>query len=251
MVAVEVHDLTFAMGLYLLYFLLKQGKVKHRAVMLLTTGFFFCAGLKRIAVVALVVAFLLISVSKLLPENARALYLKLGSAAVMLAAVFYIWAIKNGLYTVFAEKFNINTMGRIKMHDFIDSYYAFSPAFLGYGLGYISKLLLSGAAKSVGIFMGIHNDLLRLYIETGFWGYLGWLAMLWLYKPWYFLKKRGFEKTVIALGLGLYCFLTYLTDNTYYYFYTNLAAFTLVLSCEYDREQVDNEGAENGYGEGL
>lgn len=240
MVDIEVHDLTFAIGLYLLHFLLKRGKVKYRGIMLLTTGFFFCAGLKRIAVGALVVALLVVLVQRVLPENGKRLYLMAGGFAIVICSVFYIWAIKNGLYTVLAEKFKINTMGRIQMNDFIDSYYTFSPSFLGYGLGYVSELLLSGAASRIGIFLGIHNDLLRIYIETGFWGYLGWLVVLWLYKTWYFIKKRGIETAALVFGLGIYCFFTYLTDNTYYYFYTNLAAFTLGLSYVHDIA-LDNE----------
>lgn len=238
MVLAEVNDLTFAIGLYLLFFLVKKSNVKHRGMLIILAGLFFTVGLKRIAVVAIAVAVLFSVFSRVFSEENAVRYLRVMGAFFIIFAIVYIPFVKFGIYNRIAELWGINTMGRTDINDMIDAYYSFSPSFKGYGLGFISRLLESMKDASVG---AIHNDYLRIYIETGFFGYLLWLWSIWGFGVNNFCKKRSYEMGMIYFAIFTYCFVTYLTDNTYFYFYTNVATFTLALSCEYEEITTGKE----------
>ena len=240
MKAIEINDLTFAIGVYLLYFLLKEAKVKGRVWLILLTGLFFSTGLKRIAAAALLVSFVVGVIAKIFPEKEGKRMLKIFGYIVIISGIAYIGFVRFGLYELL-EIWEIDTKGRNLLHDFIYDYYKISPFFMGHGLGYVSRLLLSGEADKYGVFYALHNDYLRMYIEVGFWGYLAWLWFSWGHRISYFCKKRSFHMVCMTAMLFGYCFITYLTDNTYYYFYTNLAVFTLVLS--YEAEYQETEAA--------
>ena len=42
-------------------------------------------------------------------------------------------------------------------------------------------------------------------------------------------KHGGQKAGVLALAYFIYCMITYATDNTLYYYYTNLSAFILMM----------------------
>ena len=229
---VELNDLTYAIGLVLLYFLLQREKVKYRFPCILLSGFLFSTGLKRIGVAAVAGAVILTVLCGVFSENVGKKMMRIIAFAMIVFGIGYIAFITFGFYNEIAEILQIDTKGRNEINDFIDGYYLFSPLFLGYGLGYVSRLLGSGAAERYGAFLALHNDYLRMYVEVGFWGYLVWLWTSWGTRISWFCRKREFGTAIIAFAVTAYCFITYLTDNTCYYFYTNLVAFTLILSCE-------------------
>lgn len=241
----EVHDLTFAIGLYLLYFLLKREKVRFRAGLILITAVFFTVGLKRIAVAALLGSLILTAVLRLFPEEIRKKVIQIVGYLVIVCAVSYIVIVKLGLYERAAEYWNIHTKGRLRLNHLIDPYYSLSPLFGGQGLGFVSRFFTSPEMLEYSKAGALHNDYLRMYIEIGFWGYLAWLWVSWGYKLYFFCTKRGSRAAAMVFAVFSYCFITYLTDNTYYYFYTNLAAFSLILSCEFE-ERPKTEGKKGG-----
>ena len=241
MVTVEINDLTYAMGIYLLYFLLRKNNVKYRVFLILLLGLFFSIGLKRIAVIAVAIATVLTAFSKVFSKKNGTRYFRLMGVLCIFLSVLYIAMVKFGIYNKLAELWKINTMGRTDLNNWIDTYYKFSPAFIGYGLGFVSRLLESMDGVSVG---AIHNDYLRIYIETGFWGFLLWLWSIWSYGITSFCRRRSFQMARIVFAVFIYCFVTYLTDNTYFYFYTNVATFTIILSCEYKSVEEMKEECE-------
>ena len=71
---------------------------------------------------------------------------------------------------------------------------------------------------------GLHNDVLKMYIECGFIGSLIWLTYNWLYVPINIFKKVGKKQATLYIALTIFAFITYLTDNTENYF-----AFQVIL----------------------
>lgn len=238
MVSLEINDTTFAMGLFVVYFLVREGKVKGRFWLILMSLFFFTVGLKRSAAIGVGLALLVVLFARCLGEANRRRLLQVMSWGAAIAGFAYIFIVKYGIFDILAEKLNINTMGRSSMLHFIDSYYAVSPTFRGYGLGYVVELLLSGAASEYGNFTRLHNDFIMMYIELGFWGYLLWLGSYWIGRIRYLCKNRSIQCALMAFACLLYCYVTHLTDNTYAYFDTNVALFTVILSCSIGQEKA-------------
>ncbi len=234
MQGLEIHDLTFAIGLCLLYFLLKSGKVPRRVPCIAVALIFFTTGLKRIAVAAVLCALLVSWILKAMPEKGARQVIRILGYVLIAVAILYIAAVKFGLYEAVVEYFGIDTKGRVELNHYIDSYYSFSPLFGGEGLGFVSRFFGTEEMLRRTPAGALHNDFLRMYVEIGFCGYLIWLWLFLGYRFRYFCKKCCFDVVLIAFATCLYCYVTYLTDNTYYYFYTNMAAFTLILSCEYE-----------------
>ena len=229
---IEGNEVCFAFGIYLIYYLVKKGKVKHRFSFAVLSAFCLCAGFKRIVVIGAAVSFSLTFLLGMLPEKIRIRILSILKYVFIIGLIAYIAVVKFGIFNALAELWNIDTKGRTGLNDFIDSYYTFSPLFVGYGLGYIARLLES--VTSLGGAVAVHNDYLRLFIEAGFWGYLVWLWCFWGYRTSYFTKNRNKQVYLVFFALSLYCATTYLTDNTCFYLYTNISFFTLILSCSSD-----------------
>ena len=92
----EINDLTFAFGPFLLYVLLNGKEVRHPLLWLLVSSFLFLAGLKRIAIPAVGLGFITAVIVRLLPEKAsRQTALCIG-VGMMAASFLYIVAIKIG-----------------------------------------------------------------------------------------------------------------------------------------------------------
>ncbi|MBQ7000672.1 MAG: O-antigen ligase family protein [Oscillospiraceae bacterium] len=239
MVAVEVNDLTFAIGLYLLYYLIKNRPVPHRGWYLLAACFFFAVGLKRIALAGIAVALVVVLLCRFFKEDSRKRLLQFLSLGLIGFALLYILAIKTGVYEYLAQRYNIDTMGRITLIHLIDEYYSFSPLFKGFGLGYTVEWLASEEIQKLTQIRRLHNIFLELYVELGFWGYLVWLFSNFFFRVRHFCRKRGAQCALMTFSALLYCYFTYLTDNTYSYFYLNTALFTVILSCA--AEFIDQE----------
>ena len=228
---VELNEICYAFGLYLVFLLIKKGPIKHRLFLVMMTLFLSSVGLKRIVIAALAASLFLTIFCRLMPGQMSARTVNIFKVILMLFSWAYVVSVKTGLFNDLAAYFDIDTMGRVDINEFIDSYYKISPLFGGYGLGYIVRLLQSGAFRANRWLEALHNDLLRIYIEVGFWGFFAWVYSFWGYRLSYFTKNRSKETLLIAFACILYCFITYLTDNSCFYFYTNIAAFTLILSC--------------------
>lgn len=232
----ELTDLTFAIGLYLLYYLTKRGKLKFRIPIILVLLFLFLAGLKRIALGAIVLGVIIALLGRIMPKEIGQKIFAILGYAIIIFAVIYIVAIKSNFFNLMVDILDIDTKGRNEIYEFLDGYYQFSPLFHGYGVGYGSRLLETEAPLSIRRALGFHNDYLRTYVEIGFFGYLAWLWLSWRFKISHFFKKRGYQAGVMIFVIYTYCFCTYMTDNNFYYFYTNLVTFTLALACSYGED---------------
>ncbi len=136
------------------------------------------------------------------------------------------------------EKLGINTMGRMAMFANLEPYYDISITYMGKGTGFERFVdWASGVEYQVPLrtLMPIHNDFLRMYMNIGFAGYWIWIISFLMVRLHYWFRRAGKEAGCLFLGISIYCFVLYATDNTIYYPYTMIACAILPMSCCLDR----------------
>ena len=108
-------------------------------------------------------------------------------------------------------QYNINFMSRLEWYLSIGDVFSFSPLYVGRGWGSLSLII-----EDISV-VGIHSDVLRMFVDAGFVGFIVWLIYYFKYIPSYYLKKPGIAYRVYVIFM-IYAIITYLTDNTLNYF---------------------------------
>lgn len=226
MVEIEIHDITFAFGFFVIYFIFFAPKGAERWICTALAIVFFIIGWKRIAVAALAVVLVFGFIIGYVPSRnrIRAMYL-ICLGAVGLGFGYVVFT-KYNVLEIISRNFNINLMGRDVIYDYISDYYQISVAFLGYGFEYTTVLLRDIVSKNPFIHIDVemlHNNILTMYIELGFIGFWAWIIYTWFVQFRYILKRGGEKAAMLFMMCEIYIFMTYTTDNTLYYFWTSLA----------------------------
>ena len=123
MEALEINDLTFAFGPFLIYLLLRRKEVSHWSLWMLASSLLFVIGLKRTAILAVILSVLVVWIVQLLPEKAArqtALVIGLG---MLFVSFMYIVGIRYGLFQYLEAHFGIDTKGRVAMFMNLEPYY--------------------------------------------------------------------------------------------------------------------------------
>lgn len=215
-VQAEIHELAFCLGAYLTYMLYKPKKSVAFVILLLLSLFCFLSALKRIAVIAIVIAlafgYVLKFIAKYSPKTATRL-ITLLCILLFFVLLGYI-ALIEGDFFALLEKAGIHTSGRVGIYDAVDDFYEFSPSFLGNGIGFMAYQLTK--AMDVGV-ASVHNDFLQFFIDLGFWGYIIWLVAMTLVRIWYFGRKGNVDNAILTFVLMVYLIISSATDNTMNY----------------------------------
>lgn len=230
----EVHDLTFGFGLMIFYYLLFEKGWKRVTHFLLAAGFFFL-GLKRIALIGIAGVILFHLLVTRLSAKGKNLVLHSVSVFAILACFFYVFFIHSGLFAWTVNTLGIDTMGREGLYAAFTDLYSFSPAFRGYGIGWVTRYISIMTEEGIGVFGthsfgGMHNDIVTMYIELGFWGFAFWIWYSWQGKLVWCQKEHGTKTAYLLLYCTIYAFVTYATDNTAFYCYINTVFMLLPIS---------------------
>ncbi len=237
MTKLEINDLTFAFGPFILYLLLNRKEVSHSFLWMLVVALLFVLGLKRIAIPAILLGFLVAFILRLLPEKASrqtALCLAVG---MMLVSFLYIAGIRLGLFEYLETALQIDTKGRLGMFTNLEPYYDINFTFMGRGIGFERYVdWQTGAVFQTPqrTIMQIHNDFLRMYLNMGFVGYWIWLWCFLIVRLRYWFRQGGKNAGCLFLSICIYCFVLYATDNTIYYPYTMIACALVPMSYHMD-----------------
>lgn len=227
MKSIEIHDLTFAFGIIFLYALIRKG-LEGRIRILILSGIFSVTGLKRIAVAGIVLGYAIYEILLRIKKYKKYVYIMCG--VIIVASFAYLCAVHYGLYD-FLELKGLNTKGRNLIYGHINTLFEITPGFMGNGLGFSSKSWdLPFYSK---LFQdAYHNEFLKMYVEMGFWGYFVWIFLHLPFRIWFFIRVRGQACGLMYLATAIYCYITYATDNTYYYYYLNFAVFLIAFGGE-------------------
>lgn len=237
MMQMEVHDLTFAFGPFLIYLLLNWKEAPHPLLWLAAVSVFFLIGLKRIAIPAIALAVIVALLLRLLPEKAARQTALCAAFCMMVVTFLYIVGIRYGLFQYLEERLGVNTMGRVAMFTNLEPYYDISLTYMGRGTGF--ERFVDWASGQVyrtpqREAMQIHNDFLRMYLNIGFIGYWVWIWSYLFVRLRYWFHQGGKHAGCLFFGICIYCFVLYATDNAIYYPYTMIACSLVPMSCRLD-----------------
>ena len=223
--AMEIHDITFTYGFFIIYFLFFAQHTKERIIDILIAVFFFILGWKRIAMGALPLTIFFALIMGRMRTKSRVRLMRFLAWLLVIASFSYVVITRTGLFDAITQYYDIDTMGRSEVYKYIEKYYTISLGFIGYGFEYTTVILQQIAESNPEAHIGVvalHNNILTIYIELGFIGFWAWMLYTWIFQLRWMLNHWGEKVAMLFFFSELYIFITYMTDNTLYYFYTSL-----------------------------
>ena len=216
----ELHDAMFAFGILAIYYIIVDRNAL-KATMCLGP---FLIGFKRIAFLAIAAALVYGLASRRMRFSTKA-NLVVGFL-ILICSFVYLFAVRTGGFSAATSSVGVDDMGRTELYSIVSDEYELAPWFLGHGFEYITQFM--AGSDSVGRLNmakigAIHNSYLTIFIEFGFWGYLLWM-WYWLLHHVYWTDRFGSEAVSFQMTVLVYLFITYMTDNTSFYFTTGLCA---------------------------
>ncbi|MDD3410702.1 MAG: O-antigen ligase family protein [Eubacteriales bacterium] len=235
--ALEVHDLTFAFGELCIYYLIFEKERRRKIIGFGVAFVCFILGWKRIALAGIALAFGYVTLMRRLRPRTVVRLTAAIFFLVFLANYGYLYLIKSGLYAKIMEAEGVDTMGRVQLYRYFGSYYEINPLFTGYGMGYISRQMQNLLDQGFGVLnnaLSVHNDILKRYIELGFWGFTAWNFYTFSGVFQWVRSKYDFDTVTLYVSLTIFVYCTYLTDNTveYYHINTCLRLLPMALAVE-------------------
>ena len=182
--AMEIHDITFTYGFFIIYLLFFAQHTKERILCLFVSIFFFILGWKRIALLALPVALFFGLIMGRMKPNRRIGFMKFIGWCAVIISFGYVVVTKTGAFEYITNYFGIDTMGRNDVYKYIEKYYQISLGFMGYGFEYttviLQKIMVDNPNAHIGV-VALHNNILTIYIELGFLGFWAWMIYTWVF----------------------------------------------------------------------
>ncbi|MBE6740956.1 MAG: O-antigen ligase family protein [Ruminococcaceae bacterium] len=234
--AIEIHDITFTMGVFFIYFLFFCPREKYRYLYAGIALFLFFAGLKRIAFLSLFLGVAFAMLCKLFAARNQRRILMLTALLIVALCYFYIIIIQKGIFTQFLLEHEIEMNGREKIYDYISNFYEVSPSYRGKGYEFCVQLLKSmkDTKDQVVNITAVHNDILKMYVEMGFWGFLLWILGYYVFQTHWYITRCGEKVAVCFMAINVYMLITYMTDNTMFYYWSSMVIRIIPLSFFFD-----------------
>mgnify|MGYP007047907785 CR=1 FL=1 len=230
----EIHDLTFVFGQLIIYYAafapksdLREKKTARKY--LAACIFFFVVGMKRIAIPA-VILFVLLALA--VRNFKKGIYFFVIFGSLVIAFFFaYIYGVRTGAVSRIFNLLGIDMMGRDYIWRLTNKYYTLSPGYMGKGFEFVDTVarqwVEEGLLKAGFMF---HNDILKVFVEMGFPGFLIWSALQYVIYPIFWLKYADAKTAYLYWCILGYMTITYLTDNTAFYFWSTMSLKLVVLA---------------------
>ena len=234
----EIHDATFAMGIFLVYFIFYENAAEEKKllhIIIALIGSYL--GFKRNELIAIVVVTI---VALVFIRKKSKDFLKTSQIlgfGMFIVGMLYVALIKN--IDILPAFVKILDIARINLYHFLSGEYTISPFYLGKGYSYINQRL--GIEST--LLHTSHTDLVRVYIEMGIYGFGLWI--------WYYFVNiprklyRDYSETAAKFFLigTFYVFSTYFLDNTLTLFDNQFIYYLIPLALI----QVENSGEDSNY----
>lgn len=232
-------DLVLALGLLLIYyndnFIKKKTNERTYGLSILVL---ILLGGKRIEVLAIGAIVLASFVTQLMIEKKRNRMQFIISIVIAVLLYFFVFLVVSGMMSVFVYSYGINTMGRIKMWEYIAQFAEFSPTYMGKGHSFSNLTLeVERIWTWNGHTYGLHSDVLKVYFDLGFVMFSFWIIYNLFYLPRKIRNLFGYRIGNLFWFLTAYLFVLYVTDNCINYYATQMMyVFIILKSIELERE---------------
>ena len=237
----EIHDLTFVFGQLVLYYAAfaphtTREEKKRRIFYLLACIFFFLVGMKRIAIPA-VILFIFVAWFVRSFKHKKPLFILWGIAWIVFFFL-YLYGVRTGVVSILLKVAGIDMMGRDYLWSLANDYYDFSITYLGHGFEYVDSIIAVWyGAGLINHPYPFHNDILKVFVEMGFPGFIFWSVIQYVLTPIFWLKYADEETALLYLCNLSYMTTTYLTDNTSFSFWCTMALRLLPLAYSVERKK--------------
>ena len=237
----EIHDLTFVFGQMIVYYAVfaphttREEKRKRWRYLLLCI-WFFLVGMKRSAIPA-VVLFIIVGLLFRKRKLPHWFYPVVGVGCIVFFLVF-LYCVRNGIVTALLLRFDIDMMGRDCLWSLANPYYEFSITYIGHGFEYVDSLVTQWYNEGIlNHPYPFHNDILKVFVEMGFPGFMLWSGIQYVLTPLFWQRYADQQTTLLYMCVLGYMTVTYLTDNTAFYFWSAMALRLLPLAYAMNRKK--------------
>ena len=244
--ALELHDITFLFGQFLIYYMMFAPKTTRSEKRIRRCGvafslFFMLVGLKRstLPAVALMCMYVLIFRKT---KNVRKFILATG-IGLFIFFYFYLYLTRSGILVAFLESLGVDMMGRDVLWSLPNDYYELSPFWKGLGFESVTDLVnIWWHEGLINHPYPLHNDILRTFIELGALGFTLWSGITYILYPLYWMNRHDTDTSLLYMALLAYMTVTYLTDNTAFYFWSSIGLRLIPMSYSYRYHKTEKAG---------
>lgn len=230
---------SYGLGFFLVFFLVNFRENRKQLPWAVAAAALFMLGLKRSVLGAVAVAVLVGWLMNWMKQPKR--WLQFIMIAAVIFGLCYVYGVSIGLFD-WMEEMGMDTNGRSWLFRQFNDYYEIGIGYFGKGAGFVTGSIASGTISLIMdggySFAEIHNDFLRQYIELGMAGFIIWMILF--LKPridfFFHTNTEQAEKRhgVLAAALILVTYVTFMTENSLYHFYTTLFMSTMIMGYHYD-----------------
>ncbi|WP_105207938.1 O-antigen ligase family protein [Streptococcus suis] len=230
-------DLVLSLGILVIYYF-DYSKGMKKSLWLLPLMLLILGG-KRIMLLSLLILCGIKIYSSMMSIKNKVRLQYFLSFVLLVAMFIFVYLIKSSIFSNYVYSHGINTMGRVKMWDYVAQYVEFSPSYLGYGYAFSNLLLEQNRVLTFGnkVYV-LHSDILKIYYDLGFWIFTYWGIYNLFRLPHKIGKNYNLKIENTVWLLTIYLFLLYFTDNALTYFTVQtLYTYTVIDTIrKYNRE---------------
>lgn len=211
----EVHELSYCLGICIIYYLFQERDQRMKNMSrIIMIALLFILGYKRIAIGALVVSvFVTFFVRKKGISKTTISVFGLIGVAICVGWIAFLY---NGGAIIFFLNHDIDMMGRDVLNSLFTNQTEFGSGQMGWGFASTTKVLENTTRAEVGNMVsirGLHNDILKIYIDCGFICGIVWYALNLFYIPRKIFSRMGKRAATLYLTLTIFTFICYMTSN--------------------------------------
>ena len=235
--ALEIHDITFLFGQFFIYYVMFAPKSSasekrlRRAGMILSL-FFILLGLKRSTLPAVLLVCMYVKLLRITGKPMK--FILATGIALFLFFYLYLYLTRSGILVAFLESLGIDMMGRDVLWSLPNDYYKLSPFWKGLGFEGVTDLVNKWYKEGlINRAYPLHNDILKVFIELGALGFTLWAGINYILYPAYWMMRHNTETGLLYMAILSYMTVTYLTDNTAFYFWSCIGLRLIPMSYSY------------------
>ena len=235
--ALEIHDITFLFGQFFIYYMMfapksSPSEKRMRRWGVILSFFFILLGLKRTTLPAILLVCVYVKLLRVF-KKPRKIILATG-IGLFLFFYLYLYLTRSGILVAFLESLGIDTMGRDVLWSLPNDYYELSPSWKGLGFEGVTDLVNTWYREGlINRAYPLHNDILKIFIELGALGFTLWAGINYILYPAYWMTRHDTETGMLYMAVLCYMTVTYLTDNTAFYFWSCIGLRLIPMSFSY------------------